>query len=298
MKYIAFSVAGVLLLLIVFVAITVVPGHFQVRSVEASIPSIESIQKLKDASVDGPVTVSFVETASQSKGNTVIGHAGVLVTRADGRQLLIDTGMDRDAAKEFGQKLEMLIGADPTKTVAPIDEQLQGGINNITAIAFTHLHSDHTQGLTAICSTQSKPATVFQSLVQSTEHNGLTEEGQATINRSKCEQELFSAGDIKPFPGFPGVYVIEAGGHTPGSTVYIAVTEKQTWIFSGDLTNDFESITHNTGKGWVYSYLLIPEDTAKLNLWRLWLKAADDINGITVLPAHDIKRMKIKLSEY
>lgn len=297
MKYIAFAVAGVLLLLVVFVAVTVVPSHLQVRSIEATIPSIEDIQKLKDSGVDGPTTVSFVEMATQSKGDTVIGHASVLVTWADGKQLLIDAGMDRHAANEFGKTLETLIGADPIEIVAPIKEQLMEAVNNITAIAFTHLHIDHTQGLTAICESQLKPATVFQSVTQSSEHNSFTEEGQQIISNSMCERKLFAAGDIKSFPSLPGVYAIAAGGHTPGSTIYIVVTEKQTWIFSGDLTNDFESITHNVGKGWIYSYLLIPEDTAKLNLWRIWLKAADDNNGITVLPAHDIKRMKVKLRQ-
>ena len=44
----------------------------------------------------------------------------------------------------------------------------------------------------------------------------------------------------------------------------------------------------NRGKGFLYSYLLIPEDVKVLREWRLWLKAQDERAGVQVLVAHDI----------
>jgi hypothetical protein len=44
----------------------------------------------------------------------------------------------------------------------------------------------------------------------------------------------------------------------------------------------------NRGKGFMYSYLLIPEDVKLLGEWRLWLKSQDERVGIHVLVAHDI----------
>ena len=89
--------------------------------------------------------------------------------------------MDREAAVEFGKLIEAMMGADPVETFGPIEEQLAGGVDNIRGIVFTHLHSDHTQGVTALCNTMTEPARIFQTLEQAKEHNLHTQAGQRLV---------------------------------------------------------------------------------------------------------------------
>tara|TARA_R110001599_G_scaffold353866_1_gene600890 strand:- start:9598 stop:10047 length:450 start_codon:yes stop_codon:yes gene_type:complete len=118
------------------------------------------------------------------------------------------------------------------------------------------------------------------------------------LEEALCQRELLEGETIMSIKGFPGVYAIAAGGHTPGSsTIIIVATDEQTWIFSGDLTNDIASIHTNAGKGWLYSYFFVPENTALLEDWRLWLRDADEMKNVSVLPAHDVDHMREKLQE-
>ena len=81
---------------------------------------------------------------------------------------------------------------------------------------------------------------------------------------------------------YPGAYIIEAGGHTPGSTIIVVATKEQTWVFSGDLTNDCASIRINTGKWWLYITLFVSENADLPYYWRLWLRDADELDSITL----------------
>lgn len=297
MRYLAFVVLGLLGLIVVIVCAVLVPAHLQIRAIDIDLPPLDEIVNLRVDEFDSPQLVAFVTTAQQSSGLGTIGHVGVLVTWINGRQLLIDTGMDREAAVEFGKPIESALGADPTETFGPVEEQLEDSVDDISGIVFTHLHIDHTQGITGLCSGMAEPARVFQTSDQANEHNLHTEAGQALIDEASCRTELLKGGTIKSIEGFPGVFAIAAGGHTPGSTIFVVVTSDHTWIFSGDLTNDMASIRNNTGKGWLYSYFIVPEHTALLEHWRLWLKAADEMENISVLPAHDILLMREKLPE-
>ena len=94
-----------------------------------------------------------------------------------------------------------------------------------------------------------------------------------------------------PVPGFPGLAAVSLGGHTPGSTLFAARVGRTYWLFSGDITNDKQSLTQDLPKHWAYSLLIVPEDTARTARLRQYLGALDDIDGVTVLPAHDIDVM-------
>ncbi|MEP4485308.1 MAG: MBL fold metallo-hydrolase [Halioglobus sp.] len=298
MKYLAIAVFSLLGIAILYIGTQLGPAHLQIRSIDVDIPALQEIVDLPIEDQDTPQRVSFVTTAEQSGDAGTIGHVGVLVTWSSGKQMLIDAGMDRAAAIEFGELIESLMGADPVKAFGPIEEQLEGGIDEIDGIIFTHLHIDHSQGITALCNAMSEPASIYQTVDQGREHNLHTEAGYLLVEEASCQQVLLNDETIKSIKGFPGVYAIEAGGHTPGSTIILVATKEQTWIFSGDLTNDFASIRTNTDKGWLYSTLFVPENTGLLEEWRLWLRDADALDSVTVLPAHDIQRMRTKLEEH
>ena len=108
------------------------------------------------------------------------------------------------------------------------------------------------------------------------------------VRESGCEREQLGNEVIKTVPGFPGLLVIAAGGHTPGSTIYVVRVDGENWASAGDITNDMQSLHDNVGKAWLYSNLLIPENTAWLDQLRRWLESIDQTEDFTVLVAHDI----------
>jgi glyoxylase-like metal-dependent hydrolase (beta-lactamase superfamily II) len=280
---------GAALLSIAVFAVVTLPAHWQIRSVAVEIPSAKMLgAALDDVSVnDFPSEIQFINTAQQSGPFGKLGHVGVLIQWADGKSFLIDTGMNEAEAIAFGSPFELL-GAAPTQTFGAVEKQLGSTVKNIHGIGFTHLHSDHTAGVSRICDAMDTPATVYQTRDQKSLHNLHTRAGQVLVNESSCSKSELGATTMKPVPGFSGLFAIAAGGHTPGSTLFITRLDGETWIFAGDITNAMSDIYNNHGKGFMYSYLLIPEDVQVLREWRLWLKAQDERAGVHVLVAHDI----------
>ncbi len=292
MKYLLYALLGLIVLVILAAGFVLIPAHLQIRQMDIAIPDLDALRSLAVPDMETPRLVGFVTTAEQGNGPGTIGHVGILVAWPNGRQLLIDTGMDRESAVAFGKPMESVLGAPPTETYGPIEEQRGDAINDIKGIIFTHLHSDHTQGVTAICAAMAVPATIFQTRQQAEDQNYLTGDGQRSIDNSACNRSVLADNTLKSIDGFPGIYAIAAGGHTPGSTIVAVVTESGIVVFSGDLTNAIANVRNNEGKGWLYSYLIVPENTRLLEQWRLWLKAADESDDFQVFPAHDIAHMR------
>ncbi|MGV0035806.1 MAG: MBL fold metallo-hydrolase [Candidatus Azotimanducaceae bacterium WSBS_2022_MAG_OTU7] len=292
MKFLLYAVLGLLVLVVLAAGFVLLPPHLQIRNLDIEIPTLEDVRALAVSEAEIPEVINFVTTAEQSSGAGAVGHVGVLVTWRNGKQLLIDSGMDQKAAVAFGKPMESLLGAEPTQAYGPIEELLGDAINEIDGIIFTHLHSDHTQGVTALCAAMDSPATIFQTRHQSEQQNHLTAAGQQLIDTSGCRKSVLEGELIKTIAGFPGVYAISAGGHTPGSTVIVVLTKNHISLFPGDLTNTIANVRNNEGKGWLYSNLIVPENTALLERWRLWLKSVDKAEGLSLFPAHDIEHMR------
>jgi glyoxylase-like metal-dependent hydrolase (beta-lactamase superfamily II) len=246
-----------------------------------------------DAALDqpgGPVSLAYINTASQVTMLGELGHPAIVVEWPDGRRFLIDTGMPPEEAQAFGKPMELL-GGGPTMTFGAVDTQLGAAVQSVKGIAFTHLHSDHTAGLPGICAAQAHAATVYQAPLQQQELNYTTEIGMAALDAAACPRAVLSDAVIKPVPGFPGLVAVSLGGHTPDSTLYAVRVAGKSWIFSGDITNDRRSLLEDTPKPWWYSALVVPENVARTAELRDWLGSMDQQPGVTVLPAHDVAAM-------
>lgn len=289
-KWLLYLLLGAVLLGALGFAIALLPAHLQIRSVAVNIPTATELDSALDtiSAADYPAAIYFVNTARQNTMWGELGHVGVLLQWPDGKSFLIDTGMNPAEAVAFGRPLELL-GAGPTETFGSLETQLGSALGNITGIGFTHLHKDHVASIARLCAAMTAPATIFQSAQQAGSHNLHTRAGQSLVNESTCNQQQLESTVVKAVPGFPGLFAIAAGGHTPGSTLFITRLGSDTWIFAGDITNAMVDIYTNQDKGFMYSYLLIPEDTDVLADWRQWLKAQDARDGVNVLVAHDIR---------
>lgn len=266
------------------------PAHLAIRDMAINIPEQAQIRAVfsEQEQASYPSRIIYVNTATQDTPIGTLGHVGVLIEWPDGKQFLIDAGMNEQEALAFGKPFELL-GAGPTTSFGAIDKQLGEHLEQIKGIGFTHLHSDHTQGVSAICDSLEEVASIFQIPEQARLHNYLTQAGQDLINDSSCNKHVLDDTLLKAVPGFPGLFVLAAGGHTPGSSIFITQLNGKFWIFAGDISNVMENLYHNKGKGWLYSNLLVPEDTVLLRSWRVCLSALDQQEDMQVLVAHDIR---------
>jgi hypothetical protein len=157
--------AGALVLGVLLLLIFLVPPHLQIRGVEPSLPARPELRALLEAS-DGPVRLRYVNTSSQRLPGGILGHTAFIAEWANGNLFMIDAGMDRSTAMEFGRLMETALGAEEAIPHGTISDLLGDDVSTVEGVAFTHLHIDHTQGIVPFCSVRGKGATLFQTTWQ------------------------------------------------------------------------------------------------------------------------------------
>ena len=272
---------------LVVLCITLGAAHWQIRQVEPALPTAEDFAQAL-AETDSAIAISYINTATQAGPLGTIGHIGVLIEWPGGHGFLLDTGMPPEQAIAFGKPLELLLDSEPPETFGAIEVQIGDEVQAIGGIAFTHLHSDHTDGIGGICAAQTSPATIFQTDSQRHLQNFGTSPGEQNIAAAACSRAVLDTGIVKRIKGFPGLVAIAIGGHTPGSTIYATRFNGKIWVFAGDITNDMRSLHDNLPKPWVYSTFIVPENTQRQLELRLWLESLDQRKEFEVLVAHDI----------
>jgi hypothetical protein len=63
-------------------------------------------------------------------------------------------------------------------------------------------------------------------------------------------------------------------------------------LFSGDITNTLADIHEDRGRGFLYSWLLVPENTGRTAELRHWLKELDTAADIDVVVSHDLANVQ------
>lgn len=281
-------------------------SHRQIRSLEPELPSVDAILAF-DPTSDLPVSLSWLNTASQRmprsavlepsldptpKAPYAMGHTAFVLEWPDGRILLIDAGMDRDAARSFGKPVEFLAGAEPISPLGSVAEKLGASLSRIEAIAFTHEHSDHIQGVAELCRLRSKPVRLIQNRLQVEESNHTTRDAQKQIAEAPClEHEIAEGGPLFAVPGFPGLAFFAAAGHTPGSQVFVAHVRGsegvRTYLLTGDVVNQIDGVRGNIPKPRLYSMLVVPESPDRLDALRRLLAELERDHGVALLVSHD-----------
>jgi glyoxylase-like metal-dependent hydrolase (beta-lactamase superfamily II) len=265
-----------------------IPPHVQTRRIAPPLPSRDELRGLL-AVAGGPTRVRTLTIASQPSPRGTIGHTVFLAEWPDGRAFMLDAGMDHAAADDFAGMLKTMAGAGEAAFFGDVADQLGADLQRVQGVGFTHLHIDHTQGVGAFCKARGQGAAVYQTHWQIEEHNFNTREG-AKIIADSCLEPRALAGDggLLAVPGFPGLAVVALGGHTPDSTLFALAVQGRLWLFSGDTTNTKASLLNDVGKGFLYSYVLVPENTARTHELRQWLAKLDAEDDISVVVSHDL----------
>ncbi len=279
---------GLIVLMILGLTFYLLPAHLQIRTAHPPLPPAASLRTLTE-SADKPVRVSAILTSSQSGPVASIGHHSVVVEWADGRIFLIDAGMDEANSIEFGQLMETLMRSDPAEFHSGVFDALADRSARVKGVGFTHLHIDHVQGIEAACA-GAPPFVVVQSVRQRKLHNLHTEEGAAIVQRCPAAESV-SADSPVELDGFPGLALLSLGGHTPGSTLFAVALGERILLFPGDITNSKQDLVDDAGKGFFYSYLVVPEDTDRTRELRAWLRALAEEPDMSVYVSHDLEDM-------
>ena len=278
-------------------------AHWSIRREGAPLPAPEAVRAVGTSDAAGPVRAFWIATARQPMPRAavldarrdpepdaayVMTHPAFVLEWADGRILLVDAGMTREGARDFGAPLEMVAGAAPIEPLGSVAEQLGAERQRVAGVLFTHLHVDHVGGLPALCA---GPLTVpvFLSEAQAERPNWTTRPGLEIVRSAPCASvvPLAGEGSLLAVPGFAGVAVFPAAGHTPGSQVILARVGTRRLALVGDLVNHADGIRHDVPKPFLYSLLVVPEATGRLAALRAWVRDLAGREGVEALPSHD-----------
>lgn len=285
-------------LVLLLLAIFLVPPHLQVRNVEPPLPDAAQLRALLSVE-NGPLRIRYVNTSDQKSPNGELGHTVFVVEWANGDLFMIDAGMDRSTALEFGELMESFVDAEVAQFHGTIADLLGDDTQQVAGVGFTHLHIDHTQGLVSFCAARGFGAKLYQTSWQAELHNFNTEEGADIVAQSCLSSGDLGGSKIMTSESFPGLGIVALGGHTPGSTLFAIAVQGRLWLLSGDTTNTKADLLGNHGKPLLYSYLLVPENTARTEALRSWLAALDANEDMTVVVSHDLADLEAgSMAEY
>jgi glyoxylase-like metal-dependent hydrolase (beta-lactamase superfamily II) len=281
--WIALSLIGVL---VVAVLVFELPAHWQVRQVEPPLPSLAQLRALQRP--DGPVAIRYLNTSEQASAAGVATHSVFVVEWANGDLFMIDAGMTEAAAARFGAMLERVLDAQPARVHGTVASLLGAEVRRVQGVGFTHLHSDHTEGMLAFCEARGAGAMLLQTRWQATQHNFSTRGGAELLRESCLQPAPLSAGIVQTSPRFPGLGIIAVGGHTPDSTLFAIALGDRLYLLSGDITNSKAEIDGDLPKPLLYSYLIVPEHVPRMSLLRRWLKDLGSEPNVRVVVSHDL----------
>lgn len=312
MRILVRIVLGGLGLLVLGLLLGLAWTHSEIRRIEPPMPSAKALVQSAAAAGDLPIRVHVLNTASQRTT-----RAGVLepsldpdpdapytmsvpafaIEWPDGRLFLIDLGMDGPAAEAFGRPSELLFDADPMQSKGNVVDQLGSRVSRVAGVAFTHLHTDHTNGALVLCAQGERQIPLYQGRLQSEQLNYTTRPGADHLEAAGClDPQPLGFEGLLAVPGFEGLFLVPVAGHTPGSQIFVAHMAAEapvrTWIFTGDAVNHVDGVRLNLPKPTLYSLLVVPENPRQLEAVRLLLREASQQPGVRLLVAHDQNQLE------
>jgi glyoxylase-like metal-dependent hydrolase (beta-lactamase superfamily II) len=313
LRRIALGVLAVFGVGVAILAVGLTWAHLAIRHERPPLPP-RTVVTMAPAIMPGelPVRLTFVNTASQPMPRStvlasrqdprpdapyVMSYPSFVLEWADGRILLVDVGMTRAGARDFGRLVERVSGAAPIQPLAGVAERLGAARQRVRAILFTHLHIDHVGGIRELCRGLEHPVRVLMTEAQAYRPNYTTRTGLRLVHDADCVRvEVLPQRSLIPVPGFGGIFVIPAGGHTPGSQLVVAVVREQAgvhgYIVTGDIVNNIDGITYNIPKPFFYRWLMVPEDNSHLDELRRFLRDLRDGNRFRLLVSHDQRALE------
>ena len=191
--------------------------------------------------------------------------------------VMVDSGMDLQVHKFFGRGVEEPYFAD---AAANVEKALQ----KARIIVMTHEHGDHVAGVirTAFFDELAPKTVLTRTQVDTLMHNPQMPEIRLT---PEMAQHFIVIDYDRYYPFAPGMALIKAPGHTPGSQmIYVALASGKEFILAGDVAWHMDGVRNVIGKDapWV------KEDVAKVDAELQWLHDLTQTQkNLTVVLSHD-----------
>lgn len=245
----------------------------QLRALAAAMPgqapSAVEVERVTGRAV--PATLFAAGLAPRQRETAVMAFR---LPVPGGQPVMIDSGLSRQAA-------EAMQFSDYDATAQQqIDAQLRGA----GLVLFTHEHIDHQGGLLAL----NDPAALA---------NARFNPGQLPGNRwsdllpwPKPPLPAATITDTKPQAVAPGVVVIPAPSHTPGSQmVFVQLADGREFLFAGDISTLAESWQQTRARSRLVGDFIAPENRAEVFAWlrtiQSWHREAP---AMQIIPGHDL----------
>jgi glyoxylase-like metal-dependent hydrolase (beta-lactamase superfamily II) len=203
------------------------------------------------------------------------------VVYADG-YVMIDSGMDRQVHNFFGRGVE-----EPYDPIAA--QQVEKTVKGARAIVMTHEHGDHVAGvIRSPFANEIAPKTV---LTKTQVDTLLNSPQMPEIKLTPETAKRYRVIDYESyFPFAPGMALMKAGGHTPGSQmIYVALDSGVEYLFIGDSAWHMDGVRQTIGKAAPW----IKEDEEALLSQLKWLnELSRNEKNLTIVVSHDEEQRK------
>lgn len=270
-------------------------AYWSIHQPAAPLPSNKELTNLLKIN-DGPTSIHYLTTATvQDKKRGEIVYPSFVIQWADGRRFLIDIGMDNKGALDFFQKMAWQYDSEGIQSHGSTKQQLGQSSVSVSGMAFTHLHTDHMQGIQSYCQPTSSNITLFQTAQQALQRNYTTLPGAVLISNTTCIEPLVLPDEkaLIPIPGFPGLAAFTVAGHTPGSTAYVVAVNGKLWIIAGDVSWQRSALLENKPKSVsTLRSIMFPENQSRLTQLRQWFTEKESQANAHVLLCHDGKALR------
>src|SRR5690242_13339917 len=252
----------------------------QIRQVGAMIPGRRALRinvlKFAESRRSKKFSVEGAPDEPSVQARTVFQ-----IVFADGT-VMIDSGMDEQVHRFFGRGVVEPYYPDAAK-------QAERAIRSARAIIITHEHGDHAAG---VIRTPFGAELAPKTLLTRTQVYEL--ETNPQMPEIKITPEMASRYNVidydKYLPFGPGVTLIKAPGHTPGSQmVYVALESGREYLFIGDTAWHMDSVRLIKGKAAPW----IQEDEGTLLAQLKWLNELYRTEkNLFIVASHDEEERK------
>jgi glyoxylase-like metal-dependent hydrolase (beta-lactamase superfamily II) len=278
-----------LILLLVIVALGAVRGSAQVPSSApawtADIGAIRAAAKTIPGRLPLRVNLFTFAESRRTKNFSVKGapatpsvqaRTAFEVVYADGT-VMVDAGMDQQVHRFFGRGVEEPYFPD-------VARQVDEAVAAARLVLVTHEHGDHVAGvIRAVRAADVARKTI---LTRAQAQTLLTSPQMPEIRLTSEQASRFLVLDYDThLPVAPGIVLVKAAGHTPGSQmVYVALESGREYLFIGDAAWHMDGVRQVAGKDapWV------AEDQRAVGAQLAWLNALSRSDPrLLVVASHD-----------
>jgi glyoxylase-like metal-dependent hydrolase (beta-lactamase superfamily II) len=189
--------------------------------------------------------------------------------------IMIDSGLDQAAAEQMGMEQ---FKPDAWQRVVT-------SLGQASLILITHEHADHLGGVVGLGQREVLNRVAFNS--QQLPGNRWTD--MLKWPSAPLPPPAVTGPELKPLA--PGVVVIPAPSHTPGSQmIFVRLADGREFLFAGDIATMALSWQEQRARSRLIGDWLAPEDRGEVYAWLKTIRALKAAApGLVVLPGHDFE---------